>query len=886
MDKSSGQSRIPVFSIRPGVTSQRELPTSRTGLRIPAKIQSSRNAKHREVDASRDGSCQQKLPEPESKFDIENRTFTVASDNNESVQQNPQQSTQGSSNTTVVLSQPSYNITYEIADRSVLHGRASANDSCDADQCDSTIIACGIGGTGFTLHSGQSVPSDTTVIIGSNSAVSRTPKSKSVPSDTTVILGNDSIVSRTPKSKSVPSDTTVILRNDSIVSRTPKSKSVPSDTTVIPGSDSSVSSTPNTILQAHNITYGVQHGHKAELDANDDSVTGDSVAGHQIPVIESLSGQCEPNNANESCVLSRVYRPTKSGYNSTSDDAKINNASYNIADLSSHNEQRTSEIHTWGTPQRYSCMKPRRVLISPHETQKRPRNLILFSENESPNPKGVKQVTTQRPRTPSTINSPIEELDLWKPKETSTPEMNEDHSSSLHLGQKVCVGQAKVGVLRYLGPLHGEPGVWCGVELDEPAGLNDGSVRGTRYFQCRAQHGVFAPIAKITPARNTRRSLRRGTFTVSHTVNSGPFSLLAGLQQQQQQQPGSLSTSTETDDENKVQTPGSAQTMTDWADPQLSKQSSIEQDESLGILTPDQMTMDFTGYNCSPKTLFAGLDQDGAAGDTLVSNGTSHESVLNRSGTGNERGDTGAQAIGPGAALEKYITMGNDVTFLDHITFSGFENAMQDPLLDDFHGLKSPDLTDEPPVRAGTERDFPPPVAKLDAVKAMSDAEWKAKYLAMASEATLLDQISFSGLEANLLDSLVDDSYGLKSPDLIDVAVVKAGSEPDYTPPSPRMDFSERTLSPEDLPVDTPLQEDARPLTDAEKTDEVSEMTGPLSVHAPVHCTAQGGDDDFARLTRVQTPTPLSLHLSHPFGLSLPSPSSLILPSLRNVYVR
>lgn len=39
---------------------------------------------------------------------------------------------------------------------------------------------------------------------------------------------------------------------------------------------------------------------------------------------------------------------------------------------------------------------------------------------------------------------------------------------------------SKAGTLRYIGATEFAAGEWCGVELDDPLGKNDGSVEGKR----------------------------------------------------------------------------------------------------------------------------------------------------------------------------------------------------------------------------------------------------------------------------------------------------------------------------------------------------------------------------------------------------------------------
>lgn len=53
------------------------------------------------------------------------------------------------------------------------------------------------------------------------------------------------------------------------------------------------------------------------------------------------------------------------------------------------------------------------------------------------------------------------------------------------------------GAIRYVGKINGTKGYWIGVELDEPVGKNDGAVKGSRYFKCDNNYGVFVRENKV-----------------------------------------------------------------------------------------------------------------------------------------------------------------------------------------------------------------------------------------------------------------------------------------------------------------------------------------------------------------------------------------------------
>lgn len=97
-------------------------------------------------------------------------------------------------------------------------------------------------------------------------------------------------------------------------------------------------------------------------------------------------------------------------------------------------------------------------------------------------------------------------------------------SQELHVGDRVVVSGSKYGTLKYLGKIHVAEGTWCGIQLDEPQGKNDGSVSGKRYFTCQQRYGLFSPLARVEKVTNemTKSQINARKASISSSTNNNP----------------------------------------------------------------------------------------------------------------------------------------------------------------------------------------------------------------------------------------------------------------------------------------------------------------------------------------------------------------------------
>lgn len=86
-------------------------------------------------------------------------------------------------------------------------------------------------------------------------------------------------------------------------------------------------------------------------------------------------------------------------------------------------------------------------------------------------------------------------------KDAAYAELQAEKVKSVKVGDRCLVQMAKQptrrGCVKFVGNVEFSAGIWAGVELDEPYGKNDGSVKGKRYFTCSDKYGSFVKVESV-----------------------------------------------------------------------------------------------------------------------------------------------------------------------------------------------------------------------------------------------------------------------------------------------------------------------------------------------------------------------------------------------------
>ena len=135
-------------------------------------------------------------------------------------------------------------------------------------------------------------------------------------------------------------------------------------------------------------------------------------------------------------------------------------------------------------------------------------------------------------------------------------------SQELRVGDRVVVSGTKFGTLKYLGKIHVAEGTWCGIQLDDPLGKNDGSVSGKRYFTCQQRYGLFSPLArveKVTDEMSQSQIIARKASITSTSTNTKSQLHRSTSQESLHSNLSEFSTSSNSISRIPTRTPGKAQ---------------------------------------------------------------------------------------------------------------------------------------------------------------------------------------------------------------------------------------------------------------------------------------------------------------------------------------
>jgi len=105
------------------------------------------------------------------------------------------------------------------------------------------------------------------------------------------------------------------------------------------------------------------------------------------------------------------------------------------------------------------------------------------------------------------INSDKNGRAIWVPIHVVERVLEASNRYQFTIGDRVRLEKKNVdGTVRYVGPTHFEKGLWFGVELDQPLGKNNGSVKKQFYFQTNPNCGIFVHHKRLTSLNGNKEN--------------------------------------------------------------------------------------------------------------------------------------------------------------------------------------------------------------------------------------------------------------------------------------------------------------------------------------------------------------------------------------------
>lgn len=75
------------------------------------------------------------------------------------------------------------------------------------------------------------------------------------------------------------------------------------------------------------------------------------------------------------------------------------------------------------------------------------------------------------------------------------------------VNEKVKVGGKFDGTVKFAGQTQFSDGIWYGIHLDTPDGLNNGTVKGVSYFETKDKHGLFCRASNLSKVPNRKENI-------------------------------------------------------------------------------------------------------------------------------------------------------------------------------------------------------------------------------------------------------------------------------------------------------------------------------------------------------------------------------------------